>query len=157
MSHIVVVGAGQAGQSLVTKLRDLGFEGRVPPGTGCGRVALRGGAQGHQDHVPGRDGIGNVRGLAGKGPQQAGILHPEDRTLGLDDVAEPRQVGELGPEQRLRVLHPGIPHAALGVVATWLAATPQASWSSATIRMTWSTRPSSGRAWIAAVWVSIQA
>ncbi len=29
MSHIVVVGAGQAGQSLVTKLRDLGFEGRV--------------------------------------------------------------------------------------------------------------------------------
>lgn len=29
MSHIVVIGAGQAGQSLVTKLRDLGFDGRV--------------------------------------------------------------------------------------------------------------------------------
>ena len=29
MNHIVVIGAGQAGQSLVTKLRDLGFDGRV--------------------------------------------------------------------------------------------------------------------------------
>ena len=29
MSRIVVVGAGQAGQSLVTKLRDLGFDGQV--------------------------------------------------------------------------------------------------------------------------------
>jgi 3-phenylpropionate/trans-cinnamate dioxygenase ferredoxin reductase subunit len=29
MSHIVVVGAGQAGQSLVTKLRALGFEGEL--------------------------------------------------------------------------------------------------------------------------------
>ncbi len=29
MSHFVVIGAGQAGQSLVTKLRDLGFEGSI--------------------------------------------------------------------------------------------------------------------------------
>ncbi len=29
MSHIVVIGAGQAGQSLVTKLRDLGFDGDI--------------------------------------------------------------------------------------------------------------------------------
>ncbi|MFT5001493.1 MAG: 3-phenylpropionate/trans-cinnamate dioxygenase ferredoxin reductase subunit, partial [Planctomycetota bacterium] len=29
MSHIVVIGAGQAGSSLVVKLRNLGFEGQV--------------------------------------------------------------------------------------------------------------------------------
>ena len=29
MEHYVVIGAGQAGQSLVTKLRSEGFEGRV--------------------------------------------------------------------------------------------------------------------------------
>ena len=29
MTHIVVIGAGQAGSSLVVKLRNLGFDGRV--------------------------------------------------------------------------------------------------------------------------------
>ena len=29
MAHIVVVGAGQAGSSLVSKLRNSGFEGKV--------------------------------------------------------------------------------------------------------------------------------
>jgi len=29
MSHIVIIGAGQAGCSLVVKLRNLGFEGKV--------------------------------------------------------------------------------------------------------------------------------
>src|SRR6185312_9500621 len=93
----------------------------------------------------GKDAVG----LGGEDLEQAGILHPQHRTLRFHDMTKAGQCGDLGRENLCRFIGRELLHGRWPP-ATCAAAPSHASCRSATIRITASMRIRSGLAWIPA-------